>query len=95
MRNIGRLSRAGTKLASFTVAGAVRQRLAETGFEVTKQPGFGHKRHMLVAEMKAGRQALPATEQRAPIEDTPRILPLRLPWTSASALGAPVSVPKP
>ena len=63
LRNIGRLSRAGTKLASFTVAGAVRQRLAETGFEVTKQPGFGHKRHMLVAEMKAGRQALPATEQ--------------------------------
>ena len=54
LRNIGRLSRAGTKLASFTVAGAVRQRLADTGFEVTKQPGFGHKRHMLVAEMKAG-----------------------------------------
>jgi len=62
IRNIGRLSRAGTRLSSFTVAGAVRQRLADAGFDVTKQGGFGHKRHMLVAEKQAGRQAMPAIE---------------------------------
>jgi len=61
IRNIARLSRTGTKLSSFTVAGAVRKRLSDAGFEVVKQPGFGRKRHMLVAQMQAGRQAIPAT----------------------------------
>ena len=39
----------GAKLATFTVAGAVRRGLAEAAFEVSKQPGFGRKRDRLEA----------------------------------------------
>jgi len=39
----------GAVAATFTVAGAVRRGLADAGFEVTKQPGFGRKRERLEA----------------------------------------------
>lgn len=39
----------GARLASFTVAGAVRRGLAERGFTVEKQPGHGRKRERLEA----------------------------------------------
>ncbi len=42
-------SRPGTRLATFTVAGAVRRGLAEVGFAVEKCPGFGRKRERLEA----------------------------------------------
>ena len=35
--------------ATYSAAGAVRAALAEAGFEVTRVPGFGRKRHMTVA----------------------------------------------
>ena len=41
------LAAPGATLATWTVAGAVRQGLAAAGFAVTKAPGFGHKRQML------------------------------------------------
>lgn len=39
----------GARLATFTVAGAVRRGLAERGFKVEKQPGHGRKRERLEA----------------------------------------------
>jgi len=40
----------GARLATFSVAGAVRTALKTAGFEVRKMPGFGRKRHRLEAE---------------------------------------------
>lgn len=45
--HMARLSRPGTRLASFTAAGHVRRGLAGVGFRVEKAPGFGRKRHMI------------------------------------------------
>ncbi|WP_374576560.1 FAD-dependent oxidoreductase, partial [Phenylobacterium sp.] len=39
----------GAKVATFTVAGAVRRGLQAAGFEVEKRPGFGRKRERLAA----------------------------------------------
>lgn len=39
----------GARLATFTVAGAVRRGLAERGFAVERRPGFGRKRERLEA----------------------------------------------
>ena len=44
---MARLSREGTSLATFTVAGHVRRRLTAAGFAVEKTQGFGRKREML------------------------------------------------
>ena len=49
LREVARLSVPGARLATFTVAGAVRRGLSEVGFEVEKRPGFGRKRDRLVA----------------------------------------------
>lgn len=40
-------SRPGATLATFTVAGSVREALGEAGFQTVRQPGFGRKRHRL------------------------------------------------
>ena len=37
--------------ATYSAAGHVRQKLEQAGFEVTRVPGFGHKRHMTKAVM--------------------------------------------
>ena len=47
-RTLARLSNAGATLATWSVAGHVRQSLAAAGFVVEKQPGFASKRQMLV-----------------------------------------------
>src|SRR5262249_38407777 len=47
MSELARLAAPGATLATWTVAGAVRARLAEAGFAVEKRTGFGHKREML------------------------------------------------
>jgi len=47
-QEVARLSRPGTRLATFTVAGAVRRGLAQVGFDVEKAQGFGRKRDMCV-----------------------------------------------
>lgn len=39
--------------ATYTAAGLVRRGLAEAGFEVTRLPGYGRKRHMTVARRPA------------------------------------------
>lgn len=59
MARIAMLSRPGARLATFTVAGAVRRALAEAGFSVEKRPGHGRKRERLEARL-AGDAASPA-----------------------------------
>ena len=41
----------GSRLGTFTVAGAVRRGLAEAGFDVSRQPGHGRKRERLEATL--------------------------------------------
>jgi len=47
-RTLARLSSPGATLATWSVAGHVRQSLAAAGFVVEKRPGFASKRQMLV-----------------------------------------------
>ncbi len=47
MDHLARLSQPGTRLATFTAAGAVRRGLAARGFKMAKRAGFGNKREML------------------------------------------------
>jgi tRNA 5-methylaminomethyl-2-thiouridine biosynthesis bifunctional protein len=49
-KELARLSVAGATAATWTVAAAVRTRLANAGFRTEKRPGFGRKREMLVAQ---------------------------------------------
>ena len=51
---LGRLSHAGTTLATFTCAGLVKRGLKAAGFEIRKIPGFGRKREMLCADFSNG-----------------------------------------
>lgn len=44
-------TRPGGTLASYTAAGQVRRDLATVGFEVTRVPGYGRKRHMTRARL--------------------------------------------
>ena len=46
-REVARLSKKGTRLATFTSASAVRRGLTDVGFDMVKIPGFGRKREML------------------------------------------------
>lgn len=68
----------GSRLATFTVAGAVRRGLAERGFQVDKRPGHGRKRERLEA-------VLPASE--AP----PLALPRSVVVIGAGVAGASVA----
>lgn len=60
------LSRQGTTLSTYSVAGQVVRNLRECGFHVSKQPGFGQKRHMLHGEFVGGGQIAPAPKASAP-----------------------------
>lgn len=51
---VGSHCRPGARLATFTVAGAVRRGLQAAGFAVEKRPGFGRKRERLEAVFTAG-----------------------------------------
>jgi tRNA U34 5-methylaminomethyl-2-thiouridine-forming methyltransferase MnmC len=46
MHAVARATRAGGTFATYTAAGHVRRALTDAGFIVTRQPGFGMKRHM-------------------------------------------------
>lgn len=46
MDQVARHTAPGGSFATYTAAGAVRRALAEAGFTVTRQTGFGRKRHM-------------------------------------------------
>lgn len=48
MADVGRHTAPGGTFATYTAAGHVRRALGEAGFTVTRQPGFGRKRHMSV-----------------------------------------------
>lgn len=50
LSELARLSRPGTRLATFTAAGQVRRGLAAVGFKVEKRPGFGRKRDCVTAQ---------------------------------------------
>lgn len=53
MAEVAAHTTAGGTLATYTAAGHVRRALAAAGFEVTRTPGFGRKRHMTRARMPA------------------------------------------
>lgn len=48
-QRLAALSRPGTRLATFTAAGAVRRALGAAGFAVEKRPGYGRKRDSIAA----------------------------------------------
>jgi tRNA U34 5-methylaminomethyl-2-thiouridine-forming methyltransferase MnmC len=51
LRAVARHTAPGGTFATYTAAGHVRQALAEAGFVVTRQPGFGRKRHMTTGQL--------------------------------------------
>lgn len=53
-------SAAGARVATFTVAGAIRRGLAERGFVVEKRPGHGRKRERLEAHLSSEPAPSPA-----------------------------------
>ncbi len=54
---IADLSHTGTRLATFSVASAVKTPLKQLGFELKKRKGFGRKREMLTATYHATKSA--------------------------------------
>lgn len=58
LQEVGRRTQPGGTAATFSAAGAVREALDVAGFTVEKRPGFGRKRHMIVAH-KAGTTPAP------------------------------------
>jgi tRNA U34 5-methylaminomethyl-2-thiouridine-forming methyltransferase MnmC len=51
MQEVARHTAPGGTFATYTAAGHVRQSLAQAGFTVTRQPGFGRKRHMTTGHL--------------------------------------------
>lgn len=60
MDQIARLSKPGTRFATFTAAGFVRRALQARGFDVTKAPGYGRKRERLVGQAVSPAPTTPA-----------------------------------
>lgn len=56
---LARLSKPQASLATFTCAGQVRRDLSEAGFVLTKEPGYGRKREMLVGQFTGAVRAEP------------------------------------
>jgi len=54
MKKLAKLSHKNTRLSTFTVAGHVRHALSEAGFTISKEAGFGRKRHRLEAKFEGG-----------------------------------------
>lgn len=51
MAEVARHTRPGGTAATYSAAGCVRRGLAAAGFEVTRAPGYGRKRHMTRARL--------------------------------------------
>lgn len=66
-RQVGRLAAAGATAATWSVAAAVRDGLAEAGFACERRPGFATKREMLTArrERKVTHRADAPADRRA------------------------------
>ncbi len=60
-------SASGARVATFTVAGAVRRGLAERGFAVDKRPGHGRKRERLEAVLPGTHPSVPTVQRVAVI----------------------------
>jgi tRNA 5-methylaminomethyl-2-thiouridine biosynthesis bifunctional protein len=60
MQRIAALSAPGARLATYSVAGAVRRALADAGFHVEKAQGFAGKRERLEARLDAAPSKIPA-----------------------------------
>jgi tRNA 5-methylaminomethyl-2-thiouridine biosynthesis bifunctional protein len=68
-------SRPGARLATFTVAGAVRRGLEAAGFAVQKREGFGRKRERLEAVYRGAPAAeAPPLERRTPAPEGPVLI---------------------
>lgn len=67
LAGVARRSAPGARLATFTVAGAVRRDLEAQGFQVEKRPGFAAKRERLEARSPAAPQGQPAARPRVAI----------------------------
>jgi len=59
-QEVARLCAPGARLATYSVAGAVRRGLKTLGFNVSRQPGFGSKRQRLEAVWPGDREVAPA-----------------------------------
>ena len=49
LKEVARHTKPGGTAATYTAAGAVRRALSAAGFDVTRVPGYGRKRHMSLA----------------------------------------------
>jgi tRNA 5-methylaminomethyl-2-thiouridine biosynthesis bifunctional protein len=68
LRAISRLAAPAATLATWSVAGTVRDALQATGFEAQKLPGFGNKREMLCAVYRGrAQEAKPAMTRKATV----------------------------
>lgn len=65
-REVARLSRRHARLATFTVAGAVRRGLAAHGFAIEKRTGFGAKRECLAGTYEGVQTDFPGEPWAAP-----------------------------
>ncbi len=52
MNLVGARTRPKGTFATYTAAGHVRRALGAAGFDVTRKPGFGRKRHMSLGVLK-------------------------------------------
>jgi tRNA 5-methylaminomethyl-2-thiouridine biosynthesis bifunctional protein len=66
-KELARLAAPGATLATWCVAGTVREALADAGFAVERRPGFGRKREMLAATFTGRAAHPPAPERRVAI----------------------------
>ena len=65
MDRVAQASAPGARLATFSVAGAVRAALQKAEFDVRKMPGFGRKRHRLEADFSSRTQIVRQRIERA------------------------------
>jgi tRNA 5-methylaminomethyl-2-thiouridine biosynthesis bifunctional protein len=84
VRSVSRVAAPGATLATWSVAGSVREALEETGFAVEKRPGFGGKREMLAG--RKNRDSPYLTENR----DSPYFPERRAAVVGAGVAGAAV-----
>lgn len=71
MAQLARLSRPGTTLSTYSVAGLVQRGLREAGFAVEKHPGFGSKREMLRGTLPATNPVVEASTAWLSVTDAP------------------------
>ena len=66
MQQLGRLAAPGARLATWCVAGVVRQGLQDARFNVERKPGFGHKKERLEARFSLPANFAPYPSRLAP-----------------------------